>query len=478
MTRDHIHISVRAGDQGHHNQNQGDRCLWPVMSIKAGDSPFGRHSFASPRSGRRVIFPTLNRACPTSQSQPNQGHHGEPCTRKESPAPADFNESAQNTASKNLLLRANSLDGILTRFPGLIPAHAEESKANEPFTPLSHNSKPQGRIRQENTRPFAPISRKRHTFVGTLRHRTYYPAASIPTPITTKKSPSPSQPLTSILRRRVPLSPTTSFQQSAGSPTCSPLPQSSLETSSPSFPPAMPLASPASIKLLQEKTRLGGSDEQDRRIGSSEAGLEQISNVIKILPSKQGSVRRNQSATVVEKGGADHLKPRSCSFDASSHESSVSRHASHECLQNNKRISFDPHITVYEFYDSSGADKWFTEDQLVKFKQEAIHRIRLRSTKLIPRGAGRSLVLTPNQERAPYVNAKPSGTPKQSVFFNHPALGCDDELDESQHLQLRKKSVQEGCRKHTCPSVAHIKNILVVDSDVFLKLFTKSLKVK
>merc|ERR1711957_182310 len=105
-------------------------------------------------------------------------------------------------------------------------------------------------------------------------------------------------------------------------------------------------------------------------------------------------------------------------------------------------------------------------------KQEAVHRIRLRSMKVVPTGTRRALLLNPKSEQAPPVETRSKG----SVFFNHPALAFYDELDESRNS--RKSSIQGARNNYASASVAHIRNILVVDPhDIFLKLFTKSLKV-
>ena len=147
----------------------------------------------------------------------------------------------------------------------------------------------------------------------------------------------------------------------------------------------------------------------------------------------------------------------------------MSRHASVEAFQHSKRCSFDPHITVFQFpisqYESKGGEKWFTADELAEFKQEAIQRIRLRSMKVIPTGTGRALAISPTQNGA---NKEKSGKASGSVFFNHPALGCDEELDPGSELS-------KEWQLHTDLS-KEIRNILVVDPhEIFLALFTKSL---
>ena len=150
----------------------------------------------------------------------------------------------------------------------------------------------------------------------------------------------------------------------------------------------------------------------------------------------------------------------------------VSRHASLESLGTSKRVSFDPHITVYEFgiadYEKRGGEKWYGEEELAQFKQEAIQRIRLRSTKVIPTGTGRTLAVPTKKG-----GGKAATT---GISFNHPALRCcEDELFDSECgkkiSSSSKESVLNSCLTQ------EIRNILVVDPhEIFLALFTKSIR--
>lgn len=154
----------------------------------------------------------------------------------------------------------------------------------------------------------------------------------------------------------------------------------------------------------------------------------------------------------------------------------VSRHASLESLGTSKRVSFDPHITVYEFgiadYEKRGGEKWWGEEELAQFKQEAIQRIRLRSTKVIPTGTGRALAVPTKKGEGG------SKTATTGISFNHPALRCcEDELFDSEcgkktsSSSSSKESVLNSCLTQ------EIRNILVVDPhEIFLALFTKSLR--
>lgn len=225
------------------------------------------------------------------------------------------------------------------------------------------------------------------------------------------------------------------------------------------------LASPASMKSpLGGKPRHKECGRKEDGVGESEYDPERMSDYPEISIRNQTELPRSPSNESVSK--TDEEASLSAS---SSSRGSVSRHASLECLPNNKRISFDPHVTVYEFgvtsYEKKGGGKWFTQDELDRFKREAMLRIRLRSTKtLIPTGTGRALAVAPKM-------ATPDKKSCQGVVsFNHPALGCEENLDSPVPIPRRRKSCPEGGH--------HMKNILVVDChEVFLALFMKSLKV-
>lgn len=422
-----------------------------------------------------------------------------------SPSPTDVGADIAN-ASNPTLLRANSLDGVLIPLPML--SLSEDGKPdNGPSRTLTQRPKSAGPVPLLGARPgskpaglpppprgaagSSPSETKpsRPYFFGdAVRHRTYYPAASIPTTFHEKKSPSPSKPPTSILRRRkAPLAPlsemscdgtagmastTTPPSLDEGDINTTSSPGSLQEIHTPCLPPEIPtLASPASIKSLHSHRSVDG--EGTDGIGESEYKLDRLSDVPKILTRNKCKMTRPQSDTTVAKKEEGHSRPGRDSIGTASRESSsgsnVSRHTSLECLANNKRIVFDPHIIVFEFrvtdYERKGGMKWWTEEELTQFKSEAIHRIRLRSTRVIPTGTGRALTVCTKDARV-------SGG---SVMFNHPALGCDDEYDpESPKLMKSPTKIASPQNK---AAANEIKKILVVDPhQIFLALFTKSLK--
>jgi len=233
--------------------------------------------------------------------------------------------------------------------------------------------------------------------------------------------------------------------------------------------------------------------------------------------SRRELVEAGAVAATNNKAASCHEKTNNENGTRGSHNGSlnascvVSRHASLESLGTNKRVSFDPHITVYEFgiadYEKRGGEKWWSENELAKFKQEAIQRIRLRSTKVIPTGTGRALAVStkkgggagtttmlpsPSLAQAA-IAASSKGVSQQTpaaaalvtnkkpgwVSFNHPALSCcEDELFDSEckRSSSSSSSLRESSRLHSCLT-QEIRNILVVDPhEIFLALFTKSLR--
>jgi hypothetical protein len=161
-------------------------------------------------------------------------------------------------------------------------------------------------------------------------------------------------------------------------------------------------------------------------------------------------------------------------------EDLVTRHQSLESLPIHKKISFDPHIWVYEYRDDrpeferNGHGKWFTEEELDQFKADAIQRIRRRSMNMMAAGQGRVAMVPPSQDRSaspiPTTLANGSSRP---VAFSHPALGVEDEFDldgSSSSLRSKDSLIHDALARE-------MRNALLVDPhEVFLGLFTKSLK--
>lgn len=367
-------------------------------------------------------------------------------------------------------------------FPPALPTCEREIRRRAPLPPSS--STPRTNIVGTSGNQQSP-----------LRHHTYYPPASVPTTISSgEKTPLPTlKPLPSILRKSNSLlgsspprgsSSVSSLGEGDGA-ACAPQSQLATQITPPLSSDVPTLASPASIKTLQCNRPLPeeGGSEQDNEVGESLHFVKNLPDA-KVFPKKQRQcIRRNQSDTVVKQHEEDESKCRRASIASSSgHDNNgVSRHVSLEDLPSNKRIGFDPHITVYEFsvtqYEMKGGEKWYTEDQMVEFKKEAINRIRLRqreSVKVIPTGTGRALAVPPTG-MAPFDANKSGGEPK-GFSFNHPALGCEDDFDMQCRVTM---SSPVNSPSSMGAAAAHIKNILVVDThDVCLSLFRKALKVR
>lgn len=425
-------------------------------------------------SSPRMIFPSLHGITNTHPKSNVEVKH-QRGKSIDNISPADVIKPAP------VLRHANSLDGLMIPMPKL-----SIDKSNKEFVAPKILNQRTNDVQISSTPPRASGPLFRHSISGaskfdnaksssrsisstksnisyygdTRKYRTHYYPASVPTPISIKKSPSPStnkpKRLTPILRRRTSsLSPSTKV----------------LSTSCIAAAPT--LASPDIIRTLHSHDNLPFGiplatmdDDKEEGIGESEYGLEKIRDCPKLIHRSKCKIKKSQSDSIVSQNEEDLTRPRRNSIST---DKCVSRHASVEAFQHRKRCQFDPHITVFQFpiseYERKGGEKWFTMDELTEFKQEAIQRIRLRSMKVIPTGTGRALAISPTQNGA---KKKKSGKATGSVFFNHPALGCDEEVDPSE-------SISKEWQLHTDLS-KEIRNILVVDPhEIFLALFTKSL---
>lgn len=424
----------------------------------------------------RMIFPSLHGIINTHPNVEVKHQRGKTI---DNISPTDVIKPAP------VLRHANSLDGLMIPMPKL--SINDTNKSNEEFVAPKILNQRTNDVQISSTPPRASEPLFRHSISGASnfdnaksssrslsstksnisyygdarKHRTHYYPASVPTPISSKKSPSPStnkpKRLTPILRRKTSsLSPSTKV----------------LSTSCIAAAPT--LASPDIIKTLHSHDnylpfgipRATIDSDKEEGIGESEYGLEKIRDCPKLIHRSKCKIKKSQSDYLVSQNEEDLTRPRRNSIST---DKCVSRHASVEAFQHRKQCSFDPHITVFQFpiseYERKGGEKWFTMDELAEFKQEAIQRIRLRSMKVIPTGTGRALAISPTQNGA---KKKKSGKATGSVFFNHPALGCDEEVDPSE-------SISKEWQLHTDLS-KEIRNILVVDPhEIFLALFTKSL---
>ena len=349
-----------------------------------------------------------------------------------------------------------------------------------------------------------------------MRHRPYYYPVASPPPRTVGTSPTTprSGPPPSILRvggrggggeapatsspATVPASSTPPRRARATS--CSS--ESSTTTTTTTQPT---LASPASIVALH--MRDGSADHGGGgSIGGSVHDLERLTEdpPPRVVPSRHGTtpershrttLRKSRSTSIVETttanvgesggvragGGHNHrrkdpIESQSC-HKSPTCSSPPSRHDSLEFLGGNRRVSFDPHITVHEFwvtcFERRGGAKWWNEYELEEFKREAIQRIRSRSATIVPTGTGRALAIPTRDVGGGRVRPVVAGGGGGGISFNHPALGCEDEYDPRDSC-ARASSRDGAILGHLSQE---IRNVLVVDPhEVFLTLFRKSLK--
>ena len=319
------------------------------------------------------------------------------------------------------------------------------------------------------------------TQIRSISHRTYYPAASVPCYHEPVDNATPKKPLPSILRstsndslgnssRRssilfrksstVPLSPDV---------TLSPSQQYSTTPTS-----CLTLASPTSIRSLNSELDTG----ERENIGETESDLNRITTSPKVIPRQDNTLRRNASDTVVIKSEEEFVRRKSIHLDEKKIvEEGVTRHESLECLPNHKRISFDPHIWVFEYKDDrhefEAGGKWFTECELDRFKEDAIQRIRQRNSNMMSAGQGRIAMVPAPQDRGQ--NASPIPNGQRPVVFTHPALGTEEEYDLDSTSSKSIKSSKESLIQDILSR--EMRNVLVVDPhEVCLNLFTKCFK--
>ena len=424
---------------------------------------------------RRVIFPHLqSRFDGSDKKLPNplttQGQHTNVISRSSEHSTHDEN---RNSPTRHDFQRSTS-----------VPTEGLKNKDNEQnetidILPLP-NLLPGLKPRLQHTAA--------HMDKTLSSHRTYYPAASIPTyhkpqindTTTPKKKP------VSILRS----SSTGKLDRSSRRRRSSIVFRSSSTVPIDDVPPltsSLTLASPTSIRSLISDADLSGREGQ-HEMGETESDLNKIS----VIPPKvlhcQGnnSLRRNASDTVLAKSEGELDKRRKKSIHLKDPElpleDGVTRHVSLESLPNRRHISFDPHIWVYEYsddrhdFDHSGG-KWFTEDELDQFKQDAIQRIRARNMKMISAGQGRVVTLaSPAQDRSqtPSPLPIPPNENPRPVVFTHPALGFEDEFDPVASVRSGKKSRETLINNALS---REIRNVLVVDpNEICLGLFTKCFK--
>lgn len=484
---------------------------------------------------RRVIFPSLYtnpREHPSDEIKQTSKHHhthspNSPLPRSQHTPPSTDNiivhvdqirgmnikESKQKqfTAATApqisprgpVIERSNSLDDLLISLPNLSLSSNNNVGSNtkgerHPIMPTTSKG---SQVRNEQTKVEHQRAVNRSIFqprwpLGTHTncngHKTFYPAASVPIyhePKATKPgrgglSNNECKQPPSILRSKSgrPSSLLSSENSTAETLTTDEemiitTPQQteiSLATQNElCLSPDMPtLASPTSIKTLSPNTR---SDVGNDTLNESEV-VQRISDMPKLLPKpKRATIKRNQSDTAVcKKEGGERQRLRKISEGSESdheHLKRASRHPSFESLNDSKKssVGFDPHIWIYEYKPQWTIDElWFSDDELTEFKQEAIQRVRLRSAAneatVIPTGTGR-VIEVPSATGA-HPGNRPSANKSNAILFNHPALSCDDELDND---EAAEKMIQDAVSRE-------IRNVLLVDHEICLALFTKSLK--
>lgn len=264
----------------------------------------------------RIIFPSLHGITINTHHKSNVGVEHQRVEHQrgksiDNISPTDVIKPAP------VLRHANSLDGLMIPMPKL--SINDTNKSNEEFfAPKILNQRTNDVQISSSTPPRASEPLFRHSISGgsnfdnaksssrsisstksnvsyygdARKHRTYYYPASVPTPISQKKSPSPSakpKRLIPILRRRtLSLSPSTKvFSTSCGTePT---------------------LASPDIIKTLHSHDnylplgipRATINGDKKEGIGESEYGLERIRDCPKLIHRSKCGIKKSQSGNSV-----------------------------------------------------------------------------------------------------------------------------------------------------------------------------------
>mmetsp|Transcript_21060 Transcript_21060/g.33018 ORF Transcript_21060/g.33018 Transcript_21060/m.33018 type:complete len:636 (-) Transcript_21060:2174-4081(-) len=457
---------------------------------------------------RRVIFPSLHGAANSrdlhAQTKPaikSYSPNTQEVTRSHTPPvddniivhvdriPKQFTTSHSHISPKGPIERSNSLDDDLVN--SLQTLFVVQPRNVQTKSLLANRN-----IFQPTLNLSSPQSSDPKTFIFP-QSKTFYPVTTAPafhegpgkkllSESRNKASALQRKPLPSILRSKGGRSSPSTVICDASSTTDQEIivstPQNQFHLS-----PNMPtLASPTSIRTLSPSIR---SHDSNDTLSESEV-IERISDVPKLLPKPKSTLKRNQSDSVVCKNEGDERQrlrkfsegsendphgsqqtsrtSRSRSSSVTSREGCVSRHASFESVANSKKpkIGFDPHVWIHEYNPQFTVDElWFTEEELAEFKHEAIERVRLRSSsKVLPTGTGR--IVEVSSGGSGRTNEGQRVDKAGPVRFNHPALGCDDEVDTDD----AEKMIQDALSRE-------IRNVLLVDvHEIFLALFTKSLR--
>ncbi len=455
---------------------------------------------------RRVIFPSLHGA-PSPRDRHAQTKPGiksySPNTTQEVPPrshtppmddntivhldriPKQFTASHSHISPRGPIERSNSLDDLVN---SLQPLSLSKNVSVQP-----RNSQAKTLLANRNICPPSlnlSLPRNSDRKIIFPQSKTFYPATTAPSfhegpgkkllsESNNKASALEHKRLPSILRSKSGRSSPSTVIVDAPSTTDQEVivstPQNQFQLS-----PNMPtLASPTSIKTLSPSIR---SQDSNDTLSEAEV-IERISDVPKLLPKPKSTLKRNQSDTVVcinegeerqrlrklsegSENDQTSSNSRSSSSSVASQEGCVTRHASFESVANSKKptIGFDPHVWIHEYNPQLTVDElWFTEEELAEFKHEAIERVRLqRLRSVVPTGTGRIVEVTSKESGKANEGQHKAGP----VRFNHPALGCDDEVDTDD----AEKMIQDAISRE-------IRNVLLVDvHEIFLSLFTKSLR--
>lgn len=148
----------------------------------------------------------------------------------------------------------------------------------------------------------------------------------------------------------------------------------------------------------------------------------------------------------------------------------ITRHMSHEEMEQSRKIRFDPRVWVHEVQRPAVEKTWYSHSEIDRFKHEAIMRIRNWTLKRRKRTMSDEIISTGTGR----VITRGAGIPVDKnlrALYTNPALRSDaEDDDEEEDVYIM------DCRRRR-ELLKEIRTVLIVDShDIFLSLLAKDIK--
>ncbi len=445
---------------------------------RSSSSPYPQSSYSGTK--RRVIFPTLHesapKASPLTNKQMNYSNKMNPQAAAQEPLPH---------AQPRSLTR---LPAIVTTLPG---AHrssvssVKHSSAQDGRLPLCNKRSKQNGNQNEDIIE-SPNTMTHHKNLR-LTQMHYEDTTSVPSIESTDGESSSTSPIASdqltipedkevFLSTPPPQKPIPLPSLSERSPTstsdeiCSrrKLPLPSILRKKALDPPL-----PKSVLLPSDKLNLTTQDRVDMQKSLSDSCMESFKS-LSLSSDALFQARDPLPSSSQSLVGLPHASQSAEDADPSQ---LLTRHISHEEIDTAKRIRFDPRVWVHEIQRPAIEATWYTADDMLRFKREAILRIRqwtLKSqeqwgnntnggcsSEMIATGTGR--IISRNIHRR-----KPPPCGGEKAFYTSPALSVDAECFEEESALRHRRYLA---------ALEEFKTVLIVDChDIFLKLLSRDVK--